>query len=58
MKKTYTRPEIAVSKFDVENVITASAVDLTASIYTQGTGAGETNVVKVVSFTEIFGQKY
>lgn len=54
MKKTYTKPEIVVSKFDVETVITTSAtVDLTATIYST-TGEGAKNAVAVVDYTQIF----
>lgn len=54
MKKTYTKPEIAVSKFDVETVVTTSVVDLTASIYTDG-GVGQSKqAVAVVDYTQIF----
>lgn len=55
MKKTYTKPEIVVSKFDVETVITNGSVvgaDLTASIYTEGTK----NAVAVVDYTTIFAK--
>lgn len=49
MKKTYTRPEIEVSKFEVETVITAS-VNLEAGIYAEGSK----DVVAVVDYTKIF----
>lgn len=57
MKKTYTKPEIVVSKFDVETVITtgtsaAQVADLTASIYT---GENSKQAVAVVDYTKIFG---
>jgi hypothetical protein len=58
MKKTYTKPEIEVSKFDVETVITADAsANLQASIYTEGTGANDKTVVKVVDYAKIFPVK-
>lgn len=50
MKKTYTRPEIEVSKFDVETVVTAS-VNLEAGIYANT----DLNAVAVVDYTTIFG---
>ena len=53
MKKTYTKPEIVVSKFDVESAITTSAIDLTASIYNTE-GAGAKTAVAVVDYTAIF----
>ena len=53
MKKTYTKPEIVVSKFDVETVITNGSVvaNLTAGIYT---GDKAKNAVAVVDYTTIF----
>ena len=54
MRKTYTKPEIVVSKFDVETVITNGSVvgaDLTASIYT---GTNSRDAVAVVDYTTIF----
>lgn len=53
MKKTYTKPEIAVSKFEVETSITTSLADLTASIYTDG-AKGSRDAVAVVDYTSIF----
>lgn len=55
MKKTYTKPEIVVSKFDVETTITtdgsATLGNLTATIY----GEGNTrDAVAVVDYTTIF----
>ena len=55
MKKTYTKPEIEVSKFDVETSITTSAVDLTASIYSTD-GADAKTAVAVVDYTKIFAK--
>ena len=58
MKKTYTKPEIVVSKFDVETVITNGSVvgaDLTASIYTADGNPTKT-AVAVVDYTTIFAK--
>lgn len=54
MKKTYTKPEIVVSKFDVETVVTTSVADLTASIYTDGGAGGSKQAVAVIDYTQIF----
>ncbi|MBQ7975326.1 MAG: hypothetical protein IJ300_06525 [Clostridia bacterium] len=56
MKKTYTKPEIEVSKFDVETVVTTNisgvGVDLTAQIYNNGSKTA----VAVVDYTKIFAK--
>ena len=49
--KKYTTPELNVTKFDVEDVITTSIA--TTEIYTDGQG-GNVNVANTVNFDEIF----
>ncbi len=58
MKKNYTKPEILVSKFDVETSITAennTSLTLTATIYTSAEGATK-DAVAVVDYTKIFAK--
>ena len=53
MKKTYTRPEIEVTAYDVENVVTA---DVSALFSTDGAdGTTLVDYVKTVDYTDIFG---
>ena len=55
MKKNYTKPEIQVSRYEIEDV-TMSVVGTTSTLFEQGgTGANSVDTVKVVSYTEIFG---
>ncbi len=52
MKKNYTKPEIEISRYEVEDV-TMSVATLFS---TDGaTGTTQVDTVKVVSYTDIFG---
>lgn len=51
MKKNYSRPELEVVSYNVENVITT-----TSNIFGDGTdGTTTKDQVKSVSYTQIFG---
>jgi len=53
MKKTYTRPEIEVTAYEVENVVTA---DVSAMFNAGDTFGGETiSAAETINYTEIFG---
>ena len=56
MKKNYTTPEIQVTRYVVENEITASIVDSNNLIFTTTGEAGKDAVgaVAVVDYTQIF----
>ena len=52
MKKNYTKPEIQVSRYEIEDVTMSVAPTL---FTTDGTGANSVDTVKVVNYTQIFG---
>lgn len=59
MKKTYTKPEISVSKFNVETSITTEATlsaNLVAGIYADAEGNLTKDAVAVVDYTKIFSK--
>ena len=53
MKKNYTKPEIQVSRYEIEDVTMSVA---SATLFVEG-GLGDNGVdtVKVVNYTQIFG---
>lgn len=52
MKKNYTKPEIQVSRYEIEDV-TMSVNSVLFS--TDGTTGQKVDTVKVVNYTQIFG---
>lgn len=51
MKKNYTKPEIEISRYEVEDV--TMSVAPSSTLFTEGENGIDT--VKVVSYTDIFG---
>lgn len=54
MKKNYTKPEIQVSRYEIEDV--TMSIPATSTLFVEG-GSGDNGVdtVKVVNYTQIFG---
>ena len=50
MKKNYTKPEINVSRYEIEDV-TMSVAGVTSQLFAEDS---DVNTVKVLSYTEIF----
>ncbi len=54
MKKNYTKPEIQVSRYEIEDV--TMSIQGNSLLFDQsGTGANSVDTVKVVNYTQIFG---
>lgn len=54
MKKNYTKPEIQVSRYEIEDV--TMSVASSSLLFSKDGSVGETvDTIKVVSYTEIFG---